>query len=929
MRFIGFLLAGSSLSFTIAAQAAETPLYQPAADWVAAADAPLPPGDGTSPWLLNDRQILLEADKRSTFTDTAIRIQSADMLRNWSDMTFEWQPDRDDLIVHRIQILRGNAVIDLLGQGLRLTVLRREKDFEQKTIDGILTATAAIEDLRVGDTVRFSATLVERTDVLKNNSEANIDLPAQPSPIANGSVRVVWPRTLPVKWKAFGKGIAPVEQDKGAWHVLTQAQPLVKQEDMPKDAPVRYQRPPAMEFSTFASWTDLSRTMAPLFATAGTIKEDGALAAEVARIAQASTDPKIRANQALQLVQNEVRYLYNGLANGNYVPQAPEQTWALRYGDCKAKTLLLLAIMDRLGIAAEPALVHSVMGDSLPGRLPTMGAFNHVLVRADIGGTDYWLDGTTAGAHIEDLADVPPFRFALPLTVQGQDLQALPIREPARPEVLVAVDYDQSAGTAFPPLVHIALTARGVMAAQLAAAKAQAKPEQIREFTQNLLGGFINGGTLYTRSIEIDDAKGTATINAEGLGNLSWDRSEQRPAVSMDGLISDFELQADRSRPAWRDIPVVTGPPALFVRKVSLKLPASAGFAIEGDARADIRIASFTMHRDASLTGGRLEQTESVWSDGSELAADRLPATRAQVADAKKREFRLRAPDGYPTRVEEIAEAKKEKRLTALLAAYQKAIDDNPDVATGYENRAAFQIGIFEPRAAIADLDEAIKREPSVELYQRRAVQYATLGDRKAALADVDQALALDPGSEDAISQKILMLADLGQFDAALGLVDDQMASAKDKRNWASLKADTLGKAGRAEEGAALLIDALAERPGDPGLLNALCWLRGTRSIQLDRALKDCTRAIELTDDPAQVLDSRAMVYFRLNRMDEARADLDAALKIAPGLTGSLFMRSVVRGRGNERDGARADMALARMQDGNIDTEYAGYGIKP
>src|SRR3546814_3100323 len=84
---------------------------------------------------------------------------------------------------------------------------------------------------------------------------------------------------LPVKWKAFGQGIAPVESDKGGYHILTQSHPLVKQEEMPEDAPLRFRRAPGLEFSTFASWADLSRTIAPLYATAGTIRDSGALAA--------------------------------------------------------------------------------------------------------------------------------------------------------------------------------------------------------------------------------------------------------------------------------------------------------------------------------------------------------------------------------------------------------------------------------------------------------------------------------------------------------------------------------------------------------------------------------------------------------------------------------------------------------------------------
>ena len=922
-------LAITAISFATPVVAADTPVYAPPGAWVTPNKAPLTDGTDARPWLLVDRQILIEGDKRSTFADSAFRIQTAEALRNWSDMSFDWQPDRGDLIVHKIEIIRDGKPIDLLAQGLKLNVLRREKDLEQRAIDGQLTAIAPIEDLRVGDTVRFSTTHVERTSVLEGNGEAVIDLPAEPAPIATGSVRILWPKDLPVKWKMFGKGIAPAESDQAGYHVLTQSSPLTKQDEMPQDAPLRFRRMPGLEFSTFTSWADLSRTIAPVYATAGTIKDGGALAIEIERIAATTVDPKARANAALRLVQNEIRYLYRGMENGNYVPQSPEATWSLRYGDCKAKTLLLLAILDRLGIEARAALVHSTSGDFLHDRLPTLGAFDHVIVEARIDGIDHWLDGTTAGTHIEDLADVPPFAFTLPLTREGHDIAALPERRPARPQMAIAIDYDQSAGTAFPPLFDLTFTLRGAMAAPLATWKAQAKPDQLREFAQATLGNFISNGVIYSRSIEIDEKRGLGTIRAKGIGNLIWDRSEERPYLAINGMISDFKLEIDRARAAWRDIPVATGNPMYMEYRVGLTLPHEASFAAEGEAQTDREIAGFVLKRDARLDGNRFEDHESMWTKGIELPASALPAARAQAAALKKNQFRLRAPAGYPSRVEEIASARKGSRLAPLLAAYQKAIDDNPDEAANYLNRAAFNSGIFDYKSAIPDYDAAIARAPTAEIYQQRAWLNAMLGDNARALADVEEALALNPGSTDAIAQKVGLLTELDRTADAIAIADEQMAGAKDKRDWVTLKAEALGRAARAEEGAVLLTEALGDRPGDAFLLNALCWLRGVREIQLDVALKGCTRAIELSENAAEALDSRAMIYFRLGRAEEARADLDAALKLNPGEPTSLYMRGIIRGRSEDKVGALADLTLARLQNGQIDKIYAGYGIKP
>src|SRR3546814_5732730 len=117
----------------------------------------------------------------------------------------------------------------------------------------------------------------------------------------------------------------------------------------------------------------------------------------------------------------------------------------------------------------------------------------------------------------------------------------------------------------------------------------------------------------------------------------------------------------------------------------------------------------------------RLTDVESVWTKGIELPASALPAARADAAALKKSEFRVRTPAGYPSRVEEIARARKDKRLAPLLAAYQKAIDDDPEDANNYVNRAAFNSGIFDYKAANAEYAAATERAPPADNYQQRA----------------------------------------------------------------------------------------------------------------------------------------------------------------------------------------------------------------
>ena len=58
------------------------------------------------------------------------------------------------------------------------------------------------------------------------------------------------------------------------------------------------------EATDFRSWADAAGLMAPLYREAAVISASGPLRDEVEKIRRASNDPKVRAQQALALVQD-------------------------------------------------------------------------------------------------------------------------------------------------------------------------------------------------------------------------------------------------------------------------------------------------------------------------------------------------------------------------------------------------------------------------------------------------------------------------------------------------------------------------------------------------------------------------------------------------------------------------------------------------
>ena len=927
------VLLAAMCSCASVARAGDKPLYAPIPAWVKPAPAidAAKLTDADPILLMLDQQQRIGEGQVEIYGDMAMRMASPQVLAQSGTLPVEWDPGKGDLTIHAVEIIRGAERIDVLASGKRFQVLQREQQLERAMLNGRLTATLSVEGLRVGDVVRMTFSMTRKDPALHGHFQAVAALLAEPVKLQYGRVRLLWPDSAKTQWRTYLKtgDLAPVQGPPG-YRELTLTLPVAKPADMPKDAPARYSPLPILEATDYAGWSDLSKDMASLYRTEGTIKPGGPVAAEVARIAAATTDPRVRAAMALQLVQDKVRYLFRGMDDGDYVPQAPEHSWSVRYGDCKAKSMLLLAMLRALGVDAEAVLVSTDLGDRLPDRLPMPGAFNHVIVRAVIGGESLWLDGTGGGARLADIGDVPPFRHGLPLREAGAELIALPAKPNARPITDAEIEVDNSASRFLPAIYKARVTVRGGSAELMNTIAVQGGKDALNDTIDGVLGPFLNSPETVDRSFTYDASTATGVVTASGITYPSWTLQHGRYETTLDSTVSGISFEPDRARPAWRGIPVSSGDYADVRSRTRTRLPdGGKGYAVEGGRTLPATLAGRVLNRDVKVEGEWVTVVDRTVSGISEVAPAEIPAARAALAQAKGRLLKVAAPAGDPPMYLEVDSAKKRKALDPILAVYAKQIAEKPEDAESYTDRAWFFERIRDYKSALRDYDKAIALDPSSGNYLSRSRVHSSLGDDKSALADARAALEADPGESGTVSRVAHLLADTGKRDEAITMIAEYIdQGGDDEHSYRSVQASLLADGGRVDEGLATLDKAIASRPGDPALLNSRCWLKGTHNVQLPSALKDCTKSIELSDNPSAALDSRAMVYFRMNRMEEARADLDAALEASPAQSASLFLRGVIRKRAGEARGEE-DLAEARGFAPRIDEDYAKYGIKP
>jgi hypothetical protein len=402
-----------------------------------------------------------------------------------------------------------------------------------------------------------------------------------------------------------------------------------------------------METSGYESWNEISRIMAPLYARTATLSRDSDLRAEIAAIATASKDPADRAFAALRLVEDKTRYFFIGIGDGGYVPAKADETWQRKFGDCKGKTVLLLAILKELGVQAEPALVSLGGGDGMNERLPSLAAFNHVIVRATVNGKVYWLDGTRTGDR-GGLAALrpPPHRWALPVRAAGADLEEIVVPPLGEPVFESTTRFDVTKGLDAPAPIQITNRYRGDAAntmRQLVATLARADLE--RNFRQALSAG-MSWVQVETIDWKDDAANDAFEVRLGGKAELDWRKNAD---VGMrEYRLSAGSAQAGgfpRREPGPNQEAPYAVPFPLFVRSVTeMVLPAAGkGFVIRAPSGTEM-IGGLELKRSSGIDAGVARFTTDMRSVTPEISAAEAEAATRALRRLAAEDTLIRAP---------------------------------------------------------------------------------------------------------------------------------------------------------------------------------------------------------------------------------------------------------------------------------------------
>jgi len=630
------LLVGATVA--VAAPAADFSVAAPPA-WVEAiapdiaASVPTEQLSAGVHYLLTDTQTRVDAQDRTTYRHIAMKAVNQSGVESVAHVQIGFDPAYQVLTLHSIRLHRDGRAISKLNAAA-VKVLQQEKELEYRIFDGSKTAHVFLEDVRVGDVVEYAYSVRGSNPVFGNRQFGRIELQWN-VPVHQLVARLMWPAGRKLALQPLRTALRPVVTEHDGlidqrWEVRDVA-PLVVE----AGAPDWFDPYPFVQWSEFADWAAVARWAEPLYRRPVVLGP--ALRAEVDRIAAAGGSLPYKAAKVLRFVQGEIRYLGVEVGPGSHAPTSPDTVLDRRFGDCKDKSLLTVTMLEALGIVARPALVHTASRGTIADLQPTPGAFNHVVVRAEVDGATYWLDPTRSPqpGTLDTLVQAG-FDRALVIGAGTTGLSDMPAAPQQHREVRMLIDA--SDGLDKPVRMTVVTIADGSWAESMRDSLATTNRDDQQKNYLNFYARYYPDLAVERPITVADDGYANrVTVTESYRIPTFWTRNEGKKRLEAGVFAPDMEDALRGPRQTRRDAPLALGLPTEFLHTVEVRLPED--WPIEPE-HTEVKDAAFrfehtvgasTDRRTVSLRERLVSQVDHVAAADAQRYAGNLERARGSL----------------------------------------------------------------------------------------------------------------------------------------------------------------------------------------------------------------------------------------------------------------------------------------------------------
>lgn len=175
---------------------------------------------------------------------------------------------------------------------------------------------------------------------------------------------------------------------------------------------------------SLASWEEFGKWMNDLWANRTTLHKKTLSA--IFPNGYSNLSPEEKARKAYEYIQKNMRYVAVGFGAGGLQTMSAEETFKNGYGDCKALSNFMHAVLAEVGVESYPTLVSAGLDQVqiYPDR-PT-NSFNHVILCIPSEEDTMWLECTSNRLPFNYLSDFTDDRYVMLMTQEGGKLVRTP-----------------------------------------------------------------------------------------------------------------------------------------------------------------------------------------------------------------------------------------------------------------------------------------------------------------------------------------------------------------------------------------------------------------------------------------------------------------------------------------------------------------------
>jgi len=390
--------------------------------------------DGTDVVVLEDQEtVVFDAEGRSVHTTyTVFKVLTQKGAEGWADVSMGWEPWHEKRPVLRARVITPDFALHDLDPNTVSDAPARQDQSDLYSDSRVLRAP--LPAMAPGSVVEQEWTEQETAPLFSAGSVGRYYFGRIATPVQHSRLLLEAPSSLPLRYvtqllpdlhpeKTEAEGKVKIVFDRG---------PIPAEDpsdvNLPSDVPAF----PVVTFSTGSSWQQMAQDYAK---TVDSHVNGAEVQTLVAKLTQGRHRRDEKAEAILEYLSKNVRYTGIEFGEAAIVPHSPRETLAHKYGDCKDKATLLVAMLRTADIPAYVALLNAGQRTDVSPDLPGMGMFDHAIVfvpgeNAPAGENDLWIDATDDYARLGQLPLGDQGRLALIIRPETQKLTPTSVSSP-------------------------------------------------------------------------------------------------------------------------------------------------------------------------------------------------------------------------------------------------------------------------------------------------------------------------------------------------------------------------------------------------------------------------------------------------------------------------------------------------------------------